>query len=451
MGNTEKILRSICKSAVAVAAAFSVICAPLVSEELSAAAAGAADYDQLIAEYEQKAEEAKKASEKLEKEIDGLTGDLADNEQAMELIEQQISNYENEIASYGDLITATQQKISDKETEIYFLGLEIDDKEIAIEQTRKEIAQLEEQNDANLRKFAKLIRALYMNDASESLPVLEGSDDWYDFFVYVDVVQNISEQNLDFMNALLDDIHTCEDTIAQLNNDIAQLNDDKASLQDIKKALETEMADLEAKKVEIQGISDERYAKLGEYAQYNESLEWQIYSKRSEADDYEAEIEETNKIIEQIIREKQAALAGGYDYSSGGFRWPLDAKYDYLTTYFGYDAWRGGNHYGIDVGNAGIGGANIYAAQSGVVITAYNDSGWHGGYGNYVTIDHGGGLSTLYAHCYSVTVTEGQYVEKGDVIGYVGTTGWSTGNHLHFETRVNGVAQNPLGYSYTYL
>ena len=122
-----------------------------------------------------------------------------------------------------------------------------------------------------------------------------------------------------------------------------------------------------------------------------------------------------------------------------------------ITTYFGYDAWRGGNHYGIDVGNAGIAGTNVYAAQSGTVITAYSDGGWHGGYGNYVVVDHGGGISTLYAHCSSTVVYEGQTVNKGDVLGYVGMTGWATGNHLHFEVRVNGTAVDPFGYSYEYV
>ncbi len=447
--NIKKTSLKIGRVVLALAVAFTAVSAPMLS--VDTVASSAADFDQLIAEYEQKAADAKKKSEQLEKEIDGLSGDLAENDEAIAIIEQQLANFEDEIGSYGDLITATQQKIATKERELYELDLDIYDKEIAIEQTRNEIARLEEENAANLKKFAKLIRALYMNDASDSLPILNGSDDWYDFFVYVDVVQSIGEQNMDFMNALLDDIHSCEDMITQLNNDIAQLNDDKAELQDQKLALEKEMADLEAKKVEIQGIADERYNAMTQYAKLNESLEWQIYSKRSEVNDYEAQIEETNKILEQLIYEKQKALAGGYDYSSDGFRWPLDIKYQYITTYFGYDAWRGGNHYGIDVGNAGIGGANIYAAQSGVVITAYNDSGWHGGYGNYITIDHGGGLSTLYAHCRSVIVTEGQYVEKGDVIGYVGTTGWSTGNHLHFETRIDGVARDPFGYSYAFV
>ena len=106
---------------------------------------------------------------------------------------------------------------------------------------------------------------------------------------------------------------------------------------------------------------------------------------------------------------------------------------------------------GIALQSAGRTLPNIYAAQGGTVITAYGDGGWHGGFGNYIIIDHGGELSTVYAHCSAVTVSVGQTVNKGDVIGYVGSTGWSTGNHLHFETRVNGTAVDPFSYSYEFV
>ncbi|MCL2108901.1 MAG: M23 family metallopeptidase [Oscillospiraceae bacterium] len=101
-------------------------------------------------------------------------------------------------------------------------------------------------------------------------------------------------------------------------------------------------------------------------------------------------------------------------------------------------------HHGIDVGNSGINGANIYAVQSGTVIIAT----WSGGYGNYIVIDHGGGVSTLYAHMQtgSMRFSAGDTVVQGDVIGLVGSTGWSTGPHLHFEVRENGSAVNPWGY-----
>lgn len=448
MGKLRKNKGRITRFSLALLTALTVTVIPTVDLSTTAAAV---DYDAIIKELEDKAEKLEQENAQREQEIDGLQGDIAENDYAMSLINDQIAGYNAEIDNLGDQITAMQQRIADKHYEIKLLEEEIDDTEEEIELKREVIKELEAENKENLRKFAKLCRALYMNDTTDTVPILDGSDDWYDFFVYVDVVQNISEQNLGFMNDLLDDIHHQEDLIVGLNDDIAELNDKKAACQDKIKLLEQEAADLEVKKDEVQAISNERYDKLSEYASYNENLEWQIYSLRSEVNDYEEEIAALNEAIEEAIQAKQAELAGSYDYSSDGFRWPLDTKYQHFTTYFGYDAWRGGNHYGIDIGNAGIGGANIYAAQSGTVITAYNDSGWHGGYGNYVIIDHGGGLSTLYAHCYSTTVYEGQWVNKGEVIGYVGTTGWSTGNHLHFETRVNGVARDPMGYSYEYI
>ena len=97
-------------------------------------------------------------------------------------------------------------------------------------------------------------------------------------------------------------------------------------------------------------------------------------------------------------------------------------------------------HLGIDI--AAPDGTPIVAAKSGTVVSA----GWGGGYGNVVVIDHGGGFATAYAHQSKLAVSVGQDVTQGQLIGYVGSTGTSTGNHLHFECRLNGVAQNPRGF-----
>ncbi len=450
MGKLHRIIKRSAMGISAVLLAAAVAAVPL-SDNIFTYYVGAIDYDSEIKKLEEEAERIKEENEQRELEIGSLTGDISANEQAMDTINAQIDGIQEEIQTYGQLITAKQEAINKKKIDIVDVENSIAVKEVEIENKEARISDLEVENEANLEKFAMLIRVLYMNDTSDTLPILEGSDDWYDFFVYQDVVQNISSRNLEFVNDLKDAIKEQENLIIELNNDINQLANDKKELEEQKKELEADLAALQQEKTDLQAHADERYSTLAEYAAYNESLENRVTNLRGQISATAEQMDEIDAEIEKLIREKQLANSGGPVYSSDGFRWPLDSKYTYITTYFGYDAWRGGNHRGIDVGNGGIGGANIYAAQGGTVILAYNDSGWNGGYGNYVIIDHGGGLSTLYAHCYSTTVVAGQTVNKGDIIGYVGTTGWSTGNHLHFETRVNGTAVDPFSYGYEYV
>ena len=121
--------------------------------------------------------------------------------------------------------------------------------------------------------------------------------------------------------------------------------------------------------------------------------------------------------------------------SSAGFVWPVQGV---LTSGFG---WRWGRmHEGVDIAVAN--GTPVVAAKAGVVIVA----GWMGGYGNLVVIDHGGGVATAYGHNTSVTVGVGQQVEQGQLIAYSGSTGHSTGPHVHFEVRINGSPVDPMGY-----
>lgn len=139
--------------------------------------------------------------------------------------------------------------------------------------------------------------------------------------------------------------------------------------------------------------------------------------------------------------------------SDSGFAWPVPTC-SYITSYFGY-RW-GTNHNGIDISNGNIMGSAVVASQAGIVITVNNSCthnyakqsscGCGGGYGNYVVISHDGTYSTLYGHLTSAAVSVGDYVQQGDTIGYAGSTGFSTGAHLHFEVWENGVKQNPLNY-----
>ena len=161
--------------------------------------------------------------------------------------------------------------------------------------------------------------------------------------------------------------------------------------------------------------------------------------------------EEQQRQQEQEQQQQEEQYNNYYDPSS--FIWPVP-RYSYITSGVG-PRW-GTNHNGIDIGDAGIYGAAVVASRSGIVIYGQNtcshdygksDScGCGGGYGNYVFIDHGDSYSTLYGHLSQAVVHDGEYVEQGQVIGYVGTTGWSTGPHLHFEIRLNNIYQDPEQY-----
>ncbi|HZQ66746.1 MAG TPA: peptidoglycan DD-metalloendopeptidase family protein [Gaiellaceae bacterium] len=164
------------------------------------------------------------------------------------------------------------------------------------------------------------------------------------------------------------------------------------------------------------------------------SLDSLSASERADASEIDA-LQAVSASLAAKIQAAQAHSTVRRASSASGFVWPVNAG---LTSPFG---WRWGRmHEGVDLGAAY--GTPILAAAAGTVIYA----GWMGGYGNLVVIDHGGGLSTAYGHQSRIAVAVGQAVAQGQVIGYVGSTGHSTGPHLHFEVRVDGQPVDPLGY-----
>lgn len=412
-----------------------------------------------IASLEEKAKQLAEENEKRKQQIAAFDEDINENKDKMNLVSAQIDGVNAEIDTYNSLITAKQEDIDQKLIDIYNVEQDIAGKEQEIADKQVEITGLQAENKANLEKFGLLARYMYMNNASSQLPVLNGSDDWYDYFVYSDVVKNISGQNYDFMKALQESIEEQERMITELNENIVALQNDKAELEAKREQYEAEAADLANEKANLVSFANQQSNYLYGLAAENESLKGKINGIEADIEAANAEREQLNALIEELIRQEQQKNQDNedyVDYSGDDMMWPLSRNFHLITTYFGYDAWRSGMHRGIDVGDGGIAGANIYAAQSGTVISVINycthnvgkswSCGCGGGYGNYVIVDHGGGLSTVYAHCSAIYVYEGQHVDKGDVIAAVGTTGWSTGNHLHFEVRENGVAVNPFNY-----
>ena len=214
-----------------------------------------------------------------------------------------------------------------------------------------------------------------------------------------------------------------------------QITADKAALEQARSEQEQARQEQQAKKDELKAQQAEVDVLVSEIRSKESELEKAHQSLRAAAAAVDAEI----KKMEQQLAPQISNVV-----SESGFRWPLPSGYNTLSSLFGGRihpvTGRPNNHTGIDI--PAPGGTSIYAAKSGVVTTSkYNSS-----YGNYVVISHSDGTSTLYAHMSRRNATVGQTVKQGAVIGYVGTTGSSTGNHLHLEIRVNGARKDPVNF-----
>lgn len=448
MGKAKIIIRALCTA----------LCAAVVVTAAGDSWNSVRAAQESVADKQQKVNELREQNIKRQQEINALGDDISDNEEAMELIGKQIDGYLEEIAAYEELVAAKQYAVELKRTEIAEVEQSIADNEIEIEAKKAKVAELDAENKANLEKFGKLARYMYMNGLTTQMPILNGSDDWYDYFVYSDVVNNITKQNADFMNEINASIEQQKQMIEELNQEIEELEAKKEALKAEKAKLEQQEAELASEQAGLEADTDAKRNVLYSLAAQNDEFMAKIAGLKKSIAEAEAEQEALNAEIEEMLRQAQQNRDPDMpDYSGDGLRWPLDPSHKRITTYFGYSGFHSGNHGGIDICDSAIVGAPIYAAQSGYVVTVSNTcthnegkEGWTcgcgGNYGNYIVIDHGGTLATLYGHCQAIYVYQGQFVEKGDVIGEVGSTGWSTWWHLHFETRVNGSRVNPLDY-----
>ena len=225
-------------------------------------------------------------------------------------------------------------------------------------------------------------------------------------------------------------------------NEVAEYNKRIISaLQETRENIKAEKAEMEAKETqlseqqdELQGKLDETTKLMNEYAADQKALEQLHDAEAKAADEIDAQ-------LEQLIADSDVVP------SNEGFIWPVSTSKK-ISSPVGSRVAPGGfgstNHKGVDICNVSY-TSSVYAVKSGKVILT-NTSGWGGGYGNYVVISHGVGNTTLYAHMSSIKVSVGTYVKQGQTIGITGSTGHSTGPHLHFEVVENNVRINPLSH-----
>ena len=320
-------------------------------------------------------------------------------------------------SSLTSQITTTQQQITLLDNKINYLQNDIAEKEQKIEELSAEVL---EQQDL----FMKRIRSIYKSSVGTSmLGMVFGVDSLGSYLSYGKYLSRISEHDSTLLQTLADNI-------AELRELQQQMQVEKEDLADTKVTAESKKASLTSQKTEVESTLQDIKKMEQEYL----------------AD--QAAIQKEMQQIQADIDAIYAAAAGSgsqVDYSTTGFIYPIKG-YTYISSYYG---WRFNNtdyHTGVDF--PAPANTPIRASASGTVIYVRTGAGYgrNWGYGNYLIVDHGGGFSTLYAHCTSVAVSVGDTVTKGQTIAYVGTTGWSTGYHLHFEIRRNGAHTNPLNY-----
>lgn len=343
------------------------------------------------------------AAAQKKKEATSITGQI-------DRITTDISVTTKKIESTGQQIKSVEQQITDKQREI-----ETKQKELDIQQANQDEA----------------LRVLYETSDEDMLFVVAGSDS---------VSEAVEHQQ--YLESLEDSIAA---NIAQIEQLKRELEQQKSELQDRQRELDSLKAQQEAYKAGLANEKEKKDDLLDKTKEQQAAFEDLV----NQAKQLNAQVEsEMSSIRARLTKASGPGVVQAKDRgtSSVGFQWPTD--YRYTSTYFGGSTpfQPNGGHGGIDLVNSA--GTPIYAAADGTV-TAVQEMMYNGrfyAYGRYIVIGHNARWSSLYAHLQSALVSAGTEVKRGEIIGYMGSTGWSTGPHLHFEIWDSSSRVNPLNY-----
>lgn len=312
-----------------------------------------------------------------------------------------------------------EEKLNSLQGQVDQTKADIEATKVRIEDTKarmaKKEAEIEEQNTA----LNNRLTAMYKSGTAGMIDVVLNSESVEDLLSNVGMVHKILESDQELLKKLQKDYE-------ELQQMKKELEDQQAYLEQRELDLEAAQAETEALKVKFQEEADKYKAMEDELEAQGAALAAEAFAKQAEA--------------EAMIVE----MGGTVEYTPGEYAWPTQSNW-FITSNYGWRIcpFHGREfHNGIDlVLTSGTYGSPVYAISDGVVTRA----SWYGGYGNCVTIALGGGYSVLYGHLSGYNCSEGQFVKKGQVVGYIGSTGNSTGPHLHFTVFKDGSMTNPLG------
>lgn len=374
-----------------------------------------------IQDYKDSLQDVQDKKGELEDKLDALQDDKDAAEEKLSLLQEQILLTEQQIGDSQKLLDSYDQQIADKQSEI---------------------TQLEEQEDQQYEEFYAQTRWMEENGGTSFISIIFQASSFSELLDYLMLVTDIMNYN----DRIITQLEETQAQLAQARDDLQAARDGQAATQ---AKLESAKADLTGQKAD----ADQYYQEL---LSSEESYNSEVAQLQAEEDQIQADLKEAQKKYEEQLAAQQkpttppstgGSTGGGSSSNpvvdpSGNWYWPLPGYY-YISSVFGgryhpiTGVWE--THTGTDI--PAPGGTPIQCAKDGIVTTSqYNPS-----YGNYCIIYHGNGYATLYAHMRALpSVKVGESVTAGQVIGYVGTTGSSTGNHLHFELRINGQRASAL-------
>ncbi len=400
-----------------------------------------------ISDLEQQLQQLEQENQKYQKILDDTKSDIAEKEEYKSALVSKVQVLDEKIA-------VTREKISS-------LNDDIKEKQDAYD---KGLSEVEDQFDA----LANRLRILYMSGNATDLEIIFGAKDFSDLIDKMELVKSLANSD--------------KELISEIQTKLDELSTKKKSLEADKKDLETQQASLKSDQDEFNKLISDNDEILKNLYASNSEAQNSLESAALQSDEIEAKISQyyaaQKAAAERAAQASQSSSSSSSSSSSGssssgssssgsssvivpsgsGFAWPTPGFVSLSSEWF--EDREVYNHGGIDIAGAGIMGTPVVAAADGTVV-ATNSSCTHnwgksyscgcgGGYGNYVMISHAGGKMTVYGHLTSLTVSSGQSVSRGQVIGYVGSTGNSTGPHLHYECRLNGVRYNPMS-EYPYM
>lgn len=418
------------------AAAF-VLCAALVlATGVFPTRVQAKSLDDLKKDYN----ELEKEIEANQKKLENIKNQQASNAEKMKLLSSQAEAISSQLDVLNSQLSVLNADIADYDREISALDKKIADAQSKIDKIDADVAATQE-------KISERLRATYMAGSSSWIEILLESDSISSLLLRIQLLASVTEND----NKL----------ISKLEKQIEELNAAKAELDKDKKALEEKRSLLVEKKSELDSKNKTLSSKQSAYNANYRQISALMTSLDKSSTEYQQELQRQYRKRAAFERQIDQLVSGGSQggdndyYDNGEMLWPVPYKNSYISAGYGYYDPEGDGTYtmhpaiDIVVRENGVNvsyGKNIIAAQSGkVLVRGYSDVG-----GNYITIDHGDGYRTYYGHCSKIIASAGQYVEKGEVIAYIGNTGYVTGPHVHFQVMQvkNGVVNrlNPLNF-----